>query len=235
MKIIICGEDKRQLVDCHDKIIEHTRGISLDFEVTMYDDAAELLHEIQRGNFSADIAYLEITMSATDGIEIARRLHEVNPRCRVIFHTEVPDHWDEAFSVGAVDYLVKGRYTPERFAATLRKCIESCRDESDESVIFTRSGTNIIVPISSIHYFDVLRKETTVHFAVKDGMEHFSFYSPMRRIEEIFSVRGFLRVHRDYLVQKDYIKCISGSTIMLTSGDLIPIGRTYKENIRGIK
>lgn len=54
-----------------------------------------------------DVALLDIEMPGMGGIELARRLSEVQPRTRVIFLTSYEHYALDAFSVHATGYLLK--------------------------------------------------------------------------------------------------------------------------------
>jgi DNA-binding LytR/AlgR family response regulator len=43
--------------------------------------------------------------------------------------------------------------------------------------------------------------------------------------------QSFIRVHKSYAVQKQYISKKNSTEIVLNNGQIIPIGRMYKENI----
>lgn len=41
----------------------------------------------------------------------------------------------------------------------------------------------------------------------------------------------FIRIHKSYVVNIDYIKC-ARNEIVMDSGDVLPIGRTFKKNLK---
>jgi len=43
--------------------------------------------------------------------------------------------------------------------------------------------------------------------------------------------QSFLRIHRSYAVQKQFIKKVLTNEVVLNNEALIPIGRSYKENL----
>ena len=42
----------------------------------------------------------------------------------------------------------------------------------------------------------------------------------------------FLRVHRQYILNTQYIQKIAGLTLQLTTGKKLPIGKTYLEQLK---
>ena len=47
----------------------------------------------------------------------------------------------------------------------------------------------------------------------------------MQDLEEELSSEGFLRIHKGYLVNYDYIRLIGDTCVLLTNGERIPISR----------
>ena len=43
---------------------------------------------------------------------------------------------------------------------------------------------------------------------------------------------GFIRCHKSYLVNLDYVKDVTDSDIVLKSGELIPISRSCKDAVK---
>ena len=59
-------------------------------------------------------------------------------------------------------------------------------------------------------------------------------YSPIvsiSKMEEQLRSEVFMRVHRSYLVHRSAIQVITKNEIVLTSGDSIPIGEQYRNQI----
>jgi DNA-binding LytR/AlgR family response regulator len=50
------------------------------------------------------------------------------------------------------------------------------------------------------------------------------------QIEEMLAKNGFLRIHRSFLVAKNKIDAFSATDVEI-GGKLIPIGRSYKEQV----
>ena len=46
--------------------------------------------------------------------------------------------------------------------------------------------------------------------------------------------QSFIRTHRSFAVQKQFIQKIGSTEIVLNSGALIPIGRSYKDNLNAV-
>jgi DNA-binding LytR/AlgR family response regulator len=100
--------------------------------------------------------------------------------------------------------------------------------ELDTFMVQTTSGL-IKIPYSDITHFESKDKKIYVKY---DNME-VGFYSTMDKVEVEVEKR-FVRVHRSFMVNKDYIRKIRLTTqeVVLRDNQIIPMSRRYKNVLR---
>lgn len=54
----------------------------------------------------------------------------------------------------------------------------------------------------------------------------------MSRLEKELTPKGFLRIHRSFLINMRHIDQITDRTVRLTNGFTLPIGTTYLSQVR---
>ena len=74
---------------------------------------------------SLTCSFLDIEMTAIDGMEAARRIREQNQTIQLVFVTGYADYVFDGYSVGALDYLMKP-VQPERFDRFLYGLLLRC-------------------------------------------------------------------------------------------------------------
>jgi DNA-binding NtrC family response regulator len=96
------------------------------YEVHTASDAAEALRELQIGRF--DLALLDIKMPGMDGIELQRRVQEIDPDLTVIMITAYGsvETAVEALKQGAFDYVTKP-VDPDHLAHIARNAVKQRR------------------------------------------------------------------------------------------------------------
>ena len=67
-----------------------------------------------------DLAILDIELGAASGLDLCRKLLEINPRTNVIYLTAYPDYALDAWDTGACGFMVKP-LTPDGVRAQLQK------------------------------------------------------------------------------------------------------------------
>ena len=76
-----------------------------DADVTAFEDQDELLEEAKKKG--CDIAFLDIHMRGMNGVELAKKLKEVNPKMNLIFVTGYSEYTGDAMSLHASGYIMK--------------------------------------------------------------------------------------------------------------------------------
>lgn len=203
-------------------------------------DAVRLIHA-----FKPDLIFLDIQMPGLSGFDVLTYLEEIP---QVIFSTAYDQYALQAFEVHAVDYLLKP-YTRDRFARAVQRVTDSSMGNLQklqplaESLlsaamtypekILVQTGTRLI----TVTVADILRIEAEGDYAtlVTGTGKHLSNYG-ISTLEARLNPQQFLRVHRSAIVNLHYIREIqkypSSYDIILHSGDVVRVSRSYMDKIR---
>ncbi len=99
---ILCLDDEelalRMLETC-------VREVKPDAEVEGFDDQDELLEAAEKSG--CDVAFLDIHMRGMTGVEVAKRLKEINPKMNIIFVTGFSEYKGDAMDMKASGYIMK--------------------------------------------------------------------------------------------------------------------------------
>ena len=101
MKAICVDDEKLVLSD----LLETLKQIPDFTEVEGFTNVFDALKYLQTN--SVQLAFLDIDMPELNGLELARKVHEVSPVTAVIFTTGYPQYALEAFKAHATGYLLK--------------------------------------------------------------------------------------------------------------------------------
>jgi two-component system, LytTR family, response regulator len=182
-----------------------------------------------------DVLFLDIDMPAMSGLELRKQLLHI-PAC--IFITSYPDYALEGFEMAALDFLVKP-FTAARFAKMMERLEQhaAIRQKADllehtlgADTIFIKDGTEQIkLQLHDIIYLEALKDYTGI--VTKE--RKYAVLSPLGTLIKEKAFGSFIRIHRSYAVQKNFIKKISAAEVMVNNIAL-PVGRVYKEALKDI-
>jgi DNA-binding LytR/AlgR family response regulator len=177
-------------------------------DVECADDATSALRHLRDRH--VDAVFLDVRMPGLDGMELAQVIARFERRPAIVFVTAYDTHAVDAFGVHAVDYLLKP-VEPNRLdeaLARIRSTTSHDRADPTESTVppppgdpyrqvaAERGGRTVMVDRARVHYVEASRDYCRLHTA--DGA--FLVRVPISTLEAAWAERGWLRIHRSYLV-----------------------------------
>ena len=204
-------------------------------------EAKELLKTEQ-----VDLLFVDINMPDINGIDFVRGL--TDPPL-VIFTTAYSEYALEGFRLNAVDYLLKPFSFDDFSRAAEKACslreLHRMRDERAASVstiesIDEASDNNDYISIKSdykvnlVRYNDIIYIESVgeyIRLHLKDGSKLTTLFR-LKNMETELPQKNFMRVHRSYIVNIDYVSSFARGKIYLSNGDYVPISINYRDSFR---
>ncbi|MGF7532305.1 LytTR family DNA-binding domain-containing protein [Bacillus mexicanus] len=188
-----------------------------------------------------DLLFLDIDLSGENGFDIAKRLKKMKHPPAVVFATAYDQYALKAFEVDALDYLTKP-FDEERIQQTLKKYKKGNRDngEADQSshtgqhkLALSIGESIVIVDTKDIIYAGTEDR----HVNVKTFDTAYTVSDTLVVIEKKLPDADFIRVHRSFVVNTEYIKEIqpwfnSTYNLIMKDGSKIPVSRTYAKELK---
>ncbi len=226
-------------------------------EVVAHASGADALRAIGAGHI--DAVFLDIRMPGLSGLDLAQVLSrfDAQHRPQIVFVTAYDQHAATAFDLEAVDYLRKP-LRPERLQqAVERLCARLAAQAAEHSTGTSRAAPGALAseqPDASRPAADVIAVElggvtrylqrSEVVFAETRGDyvrlhtrsgQHL-LRASLGSLEQRWAAAGFLRVHRQYLINRAYVEAVRTHrgtlTLDLGGGVLIPVSRRHATAVR---
>jgi two-component system response regulator LytT len=253
-RVLICDDEKpardelQYLMEQHDDML-------LVGEAESGEEALDFLNRQ-----TVDIVFLDIHMPGMDGITAAEGISRLSQRPYIVFSTAYDQHAVKAFELNAVDYLLKP-YDADRLAQTVEKIRERTRKSSLDPALFSQfleqfEKKDALAKTQKVSKISIETEDRVIFLdpdeitwvesdgrktIVKTCKTSYTTKMTLQSLEERLIPYGFIRTHRSYLVNLDYISELTpwfNGTYNLTLGDpkksVIPVSRTYLKGLREI-
>ena len=228
MRVAICDDNLAE----RNNLLELTTRISrfdgYDAEFEVFENAKQMLFELEDKLELVDIMFLDINRPGIDGMEAASKFRSNGYIGEIVFITVSKTHMLRAFDVRAFNYIVKGETDRKRTEKIIKDVFETASEKSKEYMLFTGIGEYRNIAINEIKYFEVRGKIITVYY----GSKSFEFISTIGKLENMLFTKGFIRVHRSFLVSLPYIKMFTYEEITLIDNTVISVGRKYYSGLK---
>lgn len=176
--------------------------------------------------FPVDLIFLDIEMPVKNGLDFYRNISQ---HTKVIFTTAYSEYAVDAFSVNAVDYLLKP-FSFERFRTAVGK-VKNNEELNEARHLSIRADYKLHkINFTAIRLIEGLDDYIRIH--LKDDTK-ITARSSMKNILEKLPEKDFIRVHRSFIVPVGDIRTVVNKNIHIKEF-IIPIGETYKDEVMRI-
>ena len=221
VNIVICENDKNDQEFVRSKVVDILDDLNIEYEIKIYNSGENLIEEYKR---NADIILMDIQMDGIDGMETAREIRKVDDKVEIIFITSFVEYALEGYEVKAYRYLLKP-VKDEDLKTSLINCLNDI-NLLKKSIVIKEGDTRVKLSLKDIMYIEVQKNDITVH--TLNGI--YETKGTMSNFESEINSDTFIRCHKSYLVNLEYIKSIKRYTAILENDEEIPLGRNkYKE------
>lgn len=116
MNIVIVDDLESERQELINYVATYCKANQIHTTIESYSSGSKFLREFEADKYS--LIFLDIYMGDMDGIKIAEKVREIDPKAAIIFSTTSRSHAIDGFRVRAFDYLVKP-YTYETFQSNV--------------------------------------------------------------------------------------------------------------------
>ena len=156
---ILCLDDEELALQMLEMCVKKVKP---EAEVSAFDDGDDLLDDAAKNG--CDVAFLDIHMRGMNGVEVAKKLKDVNPKMNIIFVTGFSEYKADAMDMRASGYIMK----PVTAAEVKR--------ELDDLRFPVIPKKNALLKVRCFGNFDVFTPDgAPVHFERSKSKEIFAY------------------------------------------------------------
>lgn len=237
--VYICEDNQKQL-NLFTKYVSDAIMIeALDMQIVQSTaDPHIILKEIITAE-NTGVFFLDIDLkSDIDGLALAQRIRQVQPRCFIIFITS---HSEMSFltfqyKVEALDFIIKD--TTDHVKAKIHECLlnvhekyTSLNNNITKTFIINHTDKCITVDYDDILFFET---SSNIHKIILHAKKRtIEFNGQLKEIERQLDYR-FYRCHRSYILNKDNIAEVdfSNSIVYMKNGETCPVSVRLKKGLK---
>lgn len=219
IKMAFCDDDADVLNEISALLVRYRAERNQEIACTAFQSPLELLTEIEKG-LRLDILFLDVIMPGEDGISVAKEIRQYDNIVKIIFMTSSAEYAVESYVVGAYFYQIKPIYE-DIFFRLMDSVIAECEKMQQCSLILRCKSGITRIRLEKLEYCEIIGR--TLLFHMKDGKILESSGSLDELCAKLATHDNFLRPHRSFLVNMEYIQNISYKAIMMENFAEIPI------------
>jgi DNA-binding LytR/AlgR family response regulator len=201
--------------------------------VNIYEDALFALEALKKQK--VDVIFLDIHLPKLKGLDFIKTLKSPP---QIIITSAYREYALDGYELNVTDYLLKP-INFNRFLMAVNKLKNQHESEvSSAAVPHTSERPHLLININKkkikVFYDEILYIESRKEYIniVTEKESYLTKYQ-LTDIEAELDKASFMRIHRSFIVARNKIKAFNAAEVEL-GGQVIPIGRSYKELVLGV-
>ena len=226
LKIAVCDDSRELLKKVEEILLEYEKVKNIPVAVDTYICAEDLLDGLKKTYY--DILLLDIIMPGFTGMHAAREIRKYNEEIKIVFLTSSKEFAIESYSVGAFYYLLKP-VREETLFPVLDRIVHEITAKQESFVIYTPMGI-LNLPFERVECLEVYNKHLV--FYLNDGSEKETRGALSDYENKFLERKEFIKIHRSYILNMDYIRSFESGEITTYSGRRFPVSRLLAKDIK---
>ncbi|WP_369283009.1 LytR/AlgR family response regulator transcription factor [Oscillibacter sp. GMB15532] len=222
LQIAVCDDNIDELSNMVQLIDLYRTSRNLNCDHAVFPNGFELVSALEKGK-RFDIYCLDIMMPGFTGIDAAKEIRTFDKTAPILFFTSSPEFALESYSVKAINYVLKP-VSKEKLFFTFDELLEQIKTKDEEDAVIVKSNEGIQkILISNLVFVEVIGRNVLYHLRsgkVAECTESFS-----SACDSLLKYGCFIKPHRSYLVNMQYVDTIENHQITLQTLSAVPVAQ----------
>ena len=222
LQIAICDDNIDELSNMVQLIDLYRTSRHLNCEHAVFPNGFELISALEKGK-RFDIYCLDIMMPGFTGIDAAKEIRTFDKTAPILFFTSSPEFALESYSVKAINYVLKP-ISKEKLFFTFDELLEQIKAKEEEDAVIVKSNEGIQkILISNLVFAEVIGRNVLYHLCSGKVVECTEPFSAV--CDSLLKYGCFIKPHRSYLVNMQYVDTIENHQITLQTLSAVPVAQ----------
>lgn len=229
LQIAVCDDNIDELSNMVQLINQYRASKNFNCEYAVFTNGFDLISVLEKGK-QFDIYCLDIIMPGFTGIDVAKEIRMFNKTAPILFFTSSPEFALDSYSVKAINYVLKP-VSKEKLFFTFDEMLEQIKIEKEEDAIIVKSSEGIQkILISNLTFAEVIGRNVLYHLRSGKIVECSESFSSV--CNTLLKYESFIKPHRSYLVNMQYVDTIENHQITLQTLSCIPVAQGKAREIK---
>ena len=228
MKICIVDDMAEAIVEIKSRLIsEFTKRKIKFFTIDTYLNPLDLLEKNNSAKY--DVIFMDVDMPEIRGDDAARVIRSISSRQEIIFVSSYDEYAYDVFDIKPIGFIRKNKID-EDFSRTIDNLLKTVYNKNEMISIKTQNEVEYI-ELYSIIYIESAGHMLYIWYDKKNGAEKLVVRDTLSRYEEILCSKGFIKIHKAYIVNYRYVTGFAVDDIKLKYGLSAPISKRKRSEV----
>ncbi|WP_195267915.1 LytTR family DNA-binding domain-containing protein [Eubacterium sp. 1001713B170207_170306_E7] len=227
MNVILCDDDPGFLNELKDVLLPIYKNEYPSAKIRWFFNGNDLLSWYTLEGNTIDILYIDVEMPGFNGIDVLKSLRNNGCKCYSVFISSYISYVETALDYDIVHYLVKP-LNIKKVRDVTNKVILKYKKQH-KCIELSSNNKHSLIEVHSIIYVESNFRSLIYHTT----QGNYTVNGKISDIENKLIPYNFLRTHKSYLVNMDYVLNYEGYKFNLLDGMTADISHTKRSLIIG--
>ncbi len=245
LKIILGDDDKFLLQLEKEKLDKEIDSLRLQAKIVFVSTSDTEILEYVQHNPEPFLCFLDLDFGngKLNGIDIAKRMKQIVPECKIVFVTNHEEMAMQVLKSGVEPFGFMEKTTNmqmlsqnyRKYLQIARKLLERDTEQVVEEEITIQLGFDETMQLKKHSILYVETEKSISHgitYHTMDG-SHITVRDSLQQVQEVLG-EGFLKIHRAIIVNEEAVIGIQGNEVLLSDGNTLPCAVRQKKVIKDI-
>ncbi len=225
--IAICDDDKTICAQIENAILNNLQDFDDKIEIEVYNSACELFAQMKKGE-KYSLVFLDIEIPDMTGIELSNNIRNYMDdfNTQIVFISGSEMYYRQLFDVQPLHFIIKP-IDESVLIKDVKLALKLCA-KKEMNFVYSIAKTQYKLPVEDIMYVESEGRKiilTTHDDCVK-------FYSTMDDVQKKLKAKHFMRIHRAFIVNYNFVKKMNYDYIEMIDGKEFAVGRLFKKSLK---
>ena len=227
LKVAVVDDDKTALLISKGAIEQFLQDNNVAFSIDAFSNSLAFISKAEEEHYT--LVFLDIDIDEINGIELGKKVKDINPQIDIIYLSQREDLVFDTLFLHPFGFIRKSKLIQD-FPSVLQLYLDThqtMNENTSQLVVSSKSGV-INIKVDDIMYIEGNKNYQTIY--AKDGST-LEVRLSMGDLEKQLTPKGFIRIHKGYLVNYIYIRKIVKNDVLITNNKILPLAGKRKDEI----
>lgn len=195
--------------------------------IQSFKNPNDLLETIRKFHF--DLLFLDINLNGKDGIDLSKEIQNIDSGIKTVFVSSHEDRVFDSLTTHPYGFVRKANFIND-FNFIGNSFLKEGDQQVSEHKVFIKGKQTQAVDTSNIIYIESDGKYQTLH--LNNSKEVLRVRQNMNDFDNELSNFGFIRIHKCYLVNSEFISVINKDNLILKDNTKLVVSKRKAPEIR---
>lgn len=202
-------DDEKIIVDYVGELIKE--NLDINAKIYKYTKLEEFKGDCKKGILQKiNAIYIDIKIDSLNGIEIAQRIQQENPKIKIIYMTAYSQYSEAIFKTKPT-YLLLKPIKKEQIKKSLERALQEEKQNKNIKT-FNIKGKIFNIEVEKIKYIESNKRVVIIY---EEDLKR-RIYGKLDEIEEMLP-SNFVRCHQSYIVNLEYVRELNTHEFVLNT------------------